>query len=194
MSRVRRVRRGARADDGFTLVELTIAMGLMALLVTITLTLVISSRDVFVSTDDEATGQTDVRTAVERLGKDIRSARGLDLGATASRLKLWIDYDSDYRLDADEVVIWELQPNGSGQFDVRRNADGTSTTTAETIIDQLAFCYQVDAASPCLTTPLSTVDANRVRVVRTTMRYDARLNTGSTARNLVVVERMRNVG
>ena len=191
MSRSRRVGRG---DGGFSIIELSIAMGLLALLVTITLTLVVSSREVFVSTDDEAAGQTDVRTAVERLGKDIRSARGLDLGATASRLELWIDYDSDYRLDANEVVTWELQPNGSGQFDVRRNADGTNTITAETIIDQLAFCYRVDAGSPCLATPLSVTDADRVTVVETTMRYDARLNTGSNARNLVVVERMRNVG
>ncbi len=189
-----RLRKASRTDGGFTMIELSIAMGLMALLVTITLTLVISSREVFVSTDDEATGQTDVRTAVERLGKDIRSARGLDLGATASRLELWIDYDSDYRLDVDEVVTWELQSNGAGQFDVRRTADGSNTITAETIIDQLAFCYRVDAASSCLATPLSATDAELVTLVETTMRYDARLGTGSNARNLIVVERMRNVG
>jgi len=149
---------------------------------------------VFVSTDDEATGQTDVRTAVERLGKDIRSARGIDDGATANRLELWVDYDSDYRLDASEVVTWELQLNANGQYDVRRNAAGTDTITAETIIDQLAFCYRLDAGTPCLATPLSPTDADKVKVVETTMRYDARLNTGSNARNLIVIERMRNVG
>lgn len=181
-------------DAGFSIIELSIAMGLMAVLIAITLTVVISARDVFVSADDEATGQTDVRTAVERLGKDIRSARGIDLGATASRLELWIDYDSDYRLETNEVVTWELQPNGTGQFDVRRSEDGTNTITAETIIDQLAFCYRFDAGSPCLTMPLSAADAERVTVVETTMRYDARLDTGSNSRNLIVVERLRNVG
>lgn len=188
------MRRWRRDDSGFSLIELSIAMGLMALLVTITLTLVVSSREVFASTDDEATGQTDVRTAVERLGKDIRSARGIDLGATASRLELWIDYDSDYRLDTAEVVAWELQPNGSGQFDVRRNEAGTDVITAETIIDQLAFCYRIAANTPCLPTPLSATDAEQVTVVETTMRYDARVDSGSNARNLIVAERLRNVG
>jgi len=181
-------------DEGFSLIELSIAMGLMALLVTITLTLVISSREVFVSTDDEATGQTDVRTAVERLGKDIRSARGIDDGATANRLELWIDYDSDYRLDANEVVTWELQLNANGQYDVRRNEDGTNVITAETIIDQLAFCYRLSAGDPCLAMPLTAADAKRVTVVETTMRYDARVDSGSNPRNLIVVERLRNVG
>lgn len=188
------MRRLRRDDEGFSLIELTIAMGLMALLVTITLTLVISSREVFVSTDDEATGQTDVRTAVERLGKDIRSARSIDDGATASRLELWIDYDSDYRLDASEVVTWELQLNAAGQYDVRRNEDGTNVITAETIIDQLAFCYRIAANESCLASPLSPADAKRVTVVETTMNYDARVGSGANDRNLIVVERLRNVG
>ena len=185
--------RQVRADAGFTIIELSVAMALLALLVSMTLTLVLSSREVFVSADDEATGQTDVRTAVERLGKDIRSSRGIHLGATASRLELWVDYDSDYRVDAAEIVTWQLQANGTGQFDVRRTADGTNTITAETIIDQLAFCYRTSAAQPCLAMPLSPADAGRVTVVETTMRYDARLTTGSNARNLIVVERLRNV-
>lgn len=189
----------SRADAGFSLVELSVAMSLLVVLMTITLTIVVSTREVFVSADDEATGQTDVRTAVERLGKDIRSSRGVYPGATAARLELWVDYDSDYRVDTAEIVTWELQANGTGQFDVRRTEDGTGTITAETIIDQLAFCYQESAGDPCLTVPpggLLESDADRVRVVQTTMKYDARaeVGVGSGARNLIVVERLRNVG
>lgn len=184
----------ARPDSGFSLIELSIAMGLLMVLTAMTLTFAISARRAFVVADDEATGQTDVRTAVERLGRDIRSGRGIDLGATASRLELWIDTDSDYRRETNEIVVWELQPAGDGQFNVLRAENGVPTVTAETIIDQLAFCYRVDATSACLPTPLSATNAERVRIVETTMRYDAELARGSNARNLIVVERLRNVG
>ena len=181
------------ADAGFTIIELSVAMALLALLITMTLTMVLSSREVFVAADDEATGQTTCgRRRAPGQGHPV--LRGIDLGATASRLELWIDYDSDYRIDAAEIVTWQVQANGTGQFDVRRTEDGTNTITAETIMDQLAFCYRVSAGQPCLAMPLSPADAARVTVVETTMRYDARLTTGSNARNLIVVERLRNVG
>jgi Tfp pilus assembly protein PilW len=183
-----------RPDSGFSIVEVSIAMGLFALLIGITLTSVISARRVFAATDDEATGQTDVRTAVERLGRDIRSARGVDTGATSSRLDMWVDRNSDYKRTADEIVYWQLSLRPDGQYDVRRSSDGTSAITARTIIDQLAFCYRAAANGPCLPTPLSAADARRVTVVETTMRYDARVGSGSNARQLVVAERLRNVG
>lgn len=189
----RRSRR-CRDERGFSLIEVTIAMSMLVILMVMSLTMVVSVRKVFVTNDDEATGQTDVRTAVERLGRDIRSARGIDTGATASRLEIWVDSNSDYRRVASEIVVWELQAAGGGQFNVLRAENGNATITAETIIDQLAFCYRIDATSPCLSTPLSAADARRVRVVESVMRYDSRTTTGSNARNLVVTERLRNVG
>jgi prepilin-type N-terminal cleavage/methylation domain-containing protein len=84
-------------DRGVTLVELLITMVLSVILGTILLTSVVSSQKLFRSNRNEAVGQTDIRTTIERLGRDIRNARALDAGADASNLVLWIDENSDYK-------------------------------------------------------------------------------------------------
>lgn len=184
-------------DSGLTLVETLIAMMLLTVIMAITLTVFVQVRDAYVRTDDEASGQMDVRTAAERLGRDIRSGRGVEVSATASQLQMWIDTDSDYKRGADEIVTWTLEPRGDGQFNVVRTLDGTPLIAASSVIDGLAFCYKVDATNPsCLPTPLDAMDATRARYIETTMRFDDRNapDVGSAARTLRIAERMRNVG
>ena len=87
-------------DQGFTLVELLMAMALTLVVSTIMVTAMVSTNKLFRKTRNESVGQTDVRTTIERLGRDIRNARSLDAGANRSQLVLWVDSNSDYKKQA----------------------------------------------------------------------------------------------
>lgn len=180
----------AKTDHGLTLVELLVTMSLMLVVGAITLTAVINSHTTLRHTDDEAQGLADVRTVIERLGRDIRTARGVEPGgapnnypaATASQLSLWIDSNSNYRKESSEVVTWKLVArSGSTQYDVvRQPYGGAEKVVARTLVDALAFSY--DAAVPA--------DS---RVVSVRLEYDA-VTTGATSRRVTTFsDRLRNV-
>lgn len=188
------------ADSGVTLVELLVVMVVMGVVSILMTGAVIATQRNDRFNEDEAIGLTDVRKVVERLGRDLRQARGIDEGATESRLVLWIDYDSDYRKDADEIVTWSLVPSkDAGHWDVVRTIAGVSTyRQATTLIDDLAFEYaadlQSDGSPKPLALPLSKSGAQKVRIVSTSIHYDAVLGSGSAARTVEFSSRLRNVG
>src|SRR5205823_4769595 len=98
----------ASDDSGVTLVELLVSMMLMAIVSSIVMVATIDSHRIYRSDDDESRGLTDTKTVVERLGRDIRDARGVDAGATDSQLTLWIDSNSNYRRETTEIVTWRI--------------------------------------------------------------------------------------
>jgi prepilin-type N-terminal cleavage/methylation domain-containing protein len=190
-----------RADDGMSLVELLVAMVLMGILGSIVMTAVLISHKQVRLTDDEATGLSDARVVIERLGRDIRGSRGVDPGATDSNLVLWIDYNSDYvrnpTAQPDEIITWSVVDQGTGQFNtLRSTAGGEVQLQARTLVSDLAFCYLAepsDDPSDCLPTPLSATDAENTRLVTVTLQYDSALNFGSESRTTTFSERIRNV-
>lgn len=193
LARWRAVRAASSTDRGFTLVELLVASSLTLVVSTVVAGSVVSSHQLFRATDDEATGQTDVRTTIERLGRDIRNARSLDPGATASQLVIWIDSNSDYKKQSSEVVTWTLVESTNGHFDVTRLRDGATSRTARFVISEIAFCYKVEAADACLATPLTAQQAAAVRVVESDIEYDATPDNGTGSRHTNFTERIRNV-
>ena len=189
-----------RADSGFTLPEMLVSMIIMGILGTLAVFAFISVNDTFRVTDDEATGLADTRTVVERLGRDIRAARGVDAGATESTLVLWVDYNSDYirspTAQPDEIVTWSLvsQGSGSAQYNtLRSTAGGTAVVQARTLVSDLAFCYQSEPTAPCFTTPLSAADAEDTRLVTVDLEYDSMVVSGGDQRTTSFSERIRNV-
>jgi Tfp pilus assembly protein PilW len=183
-----------RDDSGVTLIEMLVTLSLTLVVGTVMLSGVISSHKLFRFTQDEQTGQTDVRVTIERLGRDVRDARSLDAGATESALVLWIDSNSDYKKQATEVVTWQLVANANGHYDVTRTVNGSMSRTAKFVISQLAFCYKTDpASSGCLTTPLTQAQADKVLVVSSDIEYDANTNGGAKKRHASFSERLRNV-
>jgi hypothetical protein len=163
----------------------------------------ISVNDTFRLTDDEATGLADTRTVVERLGRDIRAARGVDAGATKSTLVLWVDYNSDYirspSAQPGEIVTWSLISQGAGstQYNtLRSTAGGTAVVQARTLVSDLAFCYlKVPSTNPadCLPTPLSAANAAATRLVTVDLTYDSLVSSGGSQRTTSFSERIRNV-
>ena len=94
----------------------------------------------FIHVDDENKGLQDAKVILDRMGRDAREARGVvcdggladpnDPSSTdplcAAHLQLWIDNNSDYAQQADEIVTWRLELNGD-HFDVWRIV-GTGAT------------------------------------------------------------------
>lgn len=193
--------RGRRRDDGgTTLVEVLVTSVLLAVVSGLTLFAFVSSQQVVRNADDESIGLTDVRTVIERMGRDIRDARAvICLSDTAVRadgdpactahLNLWIDSNSNYRLDSGETIEWKLIPESNGiHFDVvRKNVDtGDSRTEATTLVVQFAFSYDV--------APTSSVTTSVATFVKTAMTYDANVGTGVKSRTVEFSDRLRNQG
>jgi len=172
--------RRAHGEAGVTLVELLVTMVLLSIVMTIAMLAIRASARVFTATDDDTTGLGEARKVAERMGRDIRNARGVDAGATTSKLVLWIDANSDYIRQSSESITWQLQANGDGEhYDVIRKV-GTAATVIEarSLVSQIAFTYDKVAPS--------------TKVVQAEVQYDVFVNTGSQARTLYFVERLRN--
>jgi Tfp pilus assembly protein PilW len=173
--------REARRDEGFTLVEVMVAMGLGIMLSGLSLTAVVATNKSFRHDSDEASGLNDVRTVSERLERDLRDARGVDAAATTSQLSIWIDYNSDYQKQTSEVVTWRLAASTDpGHYNVLRSVQGgTTTIVARSLVSQIAFSYDV--------TPPAT------KVVKVSLTYDSVIGASATTRRLDFRARLRNV-
>ena len=191
-------------DEGMTLVELLVAMVLVGVLGAIVSVAVLMSHKQVRIADDEATGLSDTRVVVERLGRDIRVSRGVDAGATESNLVLWIDYNSDYIRSATaqagrdhHLVGGRQRIRGAVQHpavDGRRSGADASPNPGR---PDLAFCYLDSAAATrpcCLPTPLSAANAAPPGWSRSRCEYDSSLDyRRPTARTTTFTERIRNV-
>ncbi len=168
-------------DRGITLIEQMVVIVLLSIVLTIAMSAFQASSKVFNATNDDATGLADARKVSERMGRDIRNARGLDTGATSSKLVIWIDTNSDYRRQANESITWELQASGDGvHYDVIRKVGSIETVVqARSLVSLIAFTY--DVAAP------------NTKVVTAEVTYDAYVGVGSATRTLYFVERLRNV-
>jgi hypothetical protein len=131
--------------------------------------------------EDESQGLADVRKVVERLGRDIRDARGVAAGADASHLVLWIDYNSDYKQSSAETVTWQLRPaRSAGHYEVIRQVGGSREIVEATyLVSAIAFSYDKPAPN--------------TRLVTAAMTYDAVIGGAATQRTSSFSARLRNV-
>ena len=170
-----------RGDEGLTLIELLVTMVLLGVVLGIAAAAFQATAKVYTATDDDATGLADARKVAERMGRDIRNARGVDAGATSSQLVVWIDANSDYKRQTDESITWRLAPNADGvHYDViRKVGTASQVIEARSLVSQIAFTYD--------RTPPTT------QVVQTLVTYDSIVGRGASARTLYFAERLRNV-
>ncbi len=193
---MRRMRGLGGPEDGLTLIEMLVAIILANVIGGVVLSAVILTQRNLRSSDDEARGQEDVAVVTDRLSRDLRDARGVVCDGAASdpscatHLQLWIDQNSNYKQDPDEVVTWQLQANAGdpGHYNMLRTVSGSSITEARTIVRNVAFTYDV---APGLTQPAP--GAVTTRQVSVTMFYDAVNGSGTSVRTLAFSTLLRNV-
>jgi type II secretory pathway pseudopilin PulG len=177
---IRRLRRRIdRPEAGFTLVETlvatTIALLIGSLLVT---TLVVAMRtEKYTAQDSEAL--IELRTAMDRLTKELRQARQVYGPSTGTSMEIWVDTDRDFHSDPSERITWALVTVGS-EAELRRSTSGGSTqTVALQLVPGTAFTY-----SPA---PPSTSS------VTVTLIADVQAGGHAAARTLQTQVRLRNV-
>jgi len=187
-----------RDQAGTTLIEVLVTVMLMGVVSALVTSALITTHKSLRVTDDESRGLADVKTVAERLDRDIRDARGIvcdgvNLDGTAdptcsSHLEFWIDFNSNYKRDVGEKVIWDLQPlvGDANHFKVVRKIEGEAETVqATSLVVRFAFTYD--------TQPTATYTTTKTRVVTTGMTYDALFGIGTNNRTLNFITRLRNV-
>lgn len=201
-----------RRDHGFTLIELLVTMVLLGVVGTIIVMMVVNANRAFVRSDDESRGLGDAKNVLDQVARDIRSSREVVcddapngsppapvLPRCATHLELWVDSDSDYAKDPDEVITWRLEPSGDGvHFNVvRTDGSGNSRVIATSLVTEALFEY-CDAAAleggndgaRCDSGQLTEPEA--ATLVTVTMRYDARRDAGTDERTAWTSARLRN--
>jgi len=197
------IRRLRAEDEGVTLVELSIAIMLIAVIGSFVAGAVLGAQKIIRTGDDQTRGLEQVRTAAERLARDIRDARGVLCNPTGTdaaiaaadpsctyHLQVWIDYNSDYVQESNETVTWQLKAGtAAGHYSLVRTAGGSTMVEASAIVKQVAFSYDYPPASA-----VSAPGATQTKLVNVNMTYDALYGLGKTSnRTIVFSGRLRNV-
>jgi prepilin-type N-terminal cleavage/methylation domain-containing protein len=207
-----------RDEGGMTVIELLVAMVLLGIVSALVLAGVQSAARVLTRADDENRGLQDAKVILDRLSRDIREARGVvcdaappaptdpvvDANGLPARcpdyVQLWIDDDSDYLEDPEEVVTWELSANADGiHFDVWRcrgaldgdPCDGSTVGVerrlqASALVVRTLFNYADASGNP--------VQPEDATLVRLKMDYDAIVGRGVDIKQASVSARLRNKG
>jgi type II secretory pathway pseudopilin PulG len=182
--------------EGTTLIEVCITMLLFSMVSVLVMTSIQTASRANAQVDDQDRGLADLRIVTERMSRDLRLARGVDPLATTSQLTVWIDFDSDYKRDADENVTWRIQcrtgvdcTTADRQYDVERvigDVDtGDVTIVGSSLVSDIAFAYVDDGAEVA-----DPVDATAVQVE---MDYDAIVDAYAKSETVKFEVRLRNV-
>jgi len=186
----------AQGDHGTSLVETLVSILLISVLGSIVLAATLATQRSLRVSDNETNGQLDVTLAVDLVSRDIRSARGVVCDQVspdvtcAAHLQLWIDSNANYKQDTGETITWRLRLGSDGvHYDLVRETDsGTSKVAASTIVQNVAFTYDLQ---PATTQPAP--GAPTTRVVNVQMYYNANPSAGSSTRTVAFSTLLRNV-
>lgn len=180
-------------DAGVTLVELLVTITLLGVVGSLAASAVVNAAGGLVHTDDENKGLQDAKVILDRMGRDVRQARGVVCdGAVSdptcqSHLQLWVDSNSDYVKTDSEIITWKLEQDADGEhFDVYRvtglGAGALRQRQASTLIVQTVFTYEAG----------KTVDKSQV--VQIGLTYDSKIGIGTNQRQVAFTARLRNKG
>jgi prepilin-type N-terminal cleavage/methylation domain-containing protein len=186
------LRRGARRSDaGLTLVELLVAMILLGVVGSLVTAAVVNASHALIHTEDENKGLQDAKVILDRMGRDVRQARGVVCDGAAAdpqctyHLQLWVDSNSDYVQQDAEIITWKLEQNGE-HYDVWRvvgtGASAPRQRQASTLIVQTVFEYEQG------------VSIENSQIVKIDLTYDAKVGIGTKERNASFIARLRNKG
>ena len=131
-----------RSEDGMTLVEMSVASFLAALISVVMLSWVfsVSTTDDLHRTDDEVA--QDLRFAKDELARDLRSGAVTALGDQS--VTVWLDSDRDDVFTAGESVTWRVETTG----ELIRQVDGVDPEVILFGLDIDASGFTFDSADP----------------------------------------------
>lgn len=123
-------------DAGFTMVEMLVGMGLFSLLGTLLLGFALSTARVSSSVSDAADVTEESRLAIERMGREVRQARGLRgavvTAGKVTAITLEIDFDGNGVIDTTatdpEVLTYRFDPAAKTLTLTGNDLDGSAVT------------------------------------------------------------------
>lgn len=122
-----RVTRGPNREVGLTLPELLVAMSLAAVVTMLLLLAIVTISRSQRFTEQDSSTLASLRTAVDRVERDVRQARKIYTPASpASVASVWVDADRDFEEDPEERIIWTLATSG-GETTLTRTTGAVAT-------------------------------------------------------------------
>jgi len=180
---VSRLRRRPDGEDGFTIVELMIALTITGIVASATASVLMTSLRAERFARELRTSMDDGRIALDRVRGEVRSARRVYTDSTARVLHVWIDRNQDNLQDSTEQVTFEVRDDPTGPQLVRFTAAApTPVLVARNIALADAFAY-----------PTSPTPTAGTRVVTMTFTSDVRASGGPQAITVTDSVRLRNV-
>jgi prepilin-type N-terminal cleavage/methylation domain-containing protein len=180
---VRRLRHRLNAEGGFTLVELIIALTITGIVASATASVLLTSLRAEGFARELRTSMDDGRVALDRIRRELRSARRVYTDSTARTLHVWIDRDQDNLQDTTEQVTFQVRDDPTGPRLVRFTAAApTPVLVVRNIALADAFAY------PTASTPTAAT-----RVVTMTFTADVRTTGGPQPITVTDSVRLRNV-
>ena len=198
IERIQAIRRRLAASEGTTLLEVCVTMLLFSMVGVLIMNSLQTAARANAQVDDQDRGLADLRVVTERMSRDLRLARGVDPLATANQLTIWIDFDSDYKRDADESVTWRIQcragvdcTTSDRQYDVERVigdvTTGDVTIVGSSLVSDIAFAYAADGVA------LASSNVQDATAVQVEMDYDAIVDAYAQSESVQFEVRLRNV-
>ncbi len=157
---------------GMTMVEMMVALALFAVISTVVIGFLTSSRQTYNATSDRAHYQQSLRAVFSLMTRELRSS-GCDPGdvgipglavADDLTLRCRMDLDGDgmtLGTSPDEDVTYVYDPDTAEL--IRTTASGTLTILRD--VQLVQFAYFDETGNPLVTTPLSAADRDLVRFV-----------------------------
>lgn len=170
------------AQRGLSLVELLVCVLVGGVLAAMSLSAFMTGLNSLARADDDARGQAEATVAAQRMARDLRQARAVGAGSTASTLNLWVDADGDDIRGAREAVTWRAvaMAGGTGQLRLERiDGTGARAEVATTLVSDSVFLYDA-------------LDVTAARVITVRLQYDAVTGAYASPKRLVFESRLRN--
>lgn len=137
-----------RGEEGLTLVELTVAMAITTLVLSVVMAGVISVIRTDQYLEEDSIALSELRTVMADFTKELRQARVVFPGtggqtSTARRIYFWVDSNRDSVQQTGERITWELTTsNGEGVLTRRTDAAPSPVIRASELVVGDAFEYK----------------------------------------------------
>jgi Tfp pilus assembly protein PilW len=151
------------SESGMTMPELLVGMVLTGVVTGLLVLFVATTHRAYRHTDQDSEALGSLRTAIDRVEKEIRQARRVYSDSTGRKLRVWVDSDGDNQQDLEERVTWEVETvSGVGHLTrITEEAGATKRTLVRNLVAADAFSYNSSPVSDATLVTISLgADAN----------------------------------
>lgn len=204
-----RVERGG--EDGFTLIEMLVAIVILGVVAGATFTVVLSAQRSQRFTEQVQDATNDARLSVERIRQQLRMSRLVTTPSSASAMRFWVDENQDGLQDVGEILCYAADEVETGRYELLRwrdvvgspavlgtncsgfNPPADAAVLARTLRNLDIFQYSTAATGFTAIDPATITNDPPVRRVDVKLDFDVFTSTGPDVFSTGTKVRLRNV-